>query len=187
MAGKSKTLWSSIAALAILAAIFVASAAEAQRDHTGGAKVRTGKSVVGQWTERIKLEDGGTQVLQVTAFYDWTSGRAYREFRDDRGRLAWTLRDRKAPRPFPEEIQQAFDKVYRDRALGPMIRQQRLEVDGGFLLEQAPGEGPCGLGSRCIQVFLFDGLNVARQAIVDLKTDRIVYRNYVPTRNRESR
>lgn len=184
----SQRSWA-FAAVAVVASAFLFSPAAswAQPATAGDAQVRSGKVVIGQWTERVKLEGGGTEVTQVTALYDWTSGKSYREIRNEKGRLVHTLKGRKAPRPFPEEIEAAFSMVYDDEALGSLIRQQRLQVDGGFLLEQARGQGPCSLGSRCIQVFLFDGINVARHTVVDLKTNQIVYRDYVPQRNRISR
>lgn len=188
MRGKNRTRGLPVTLVAVAIVLFALAATAAPVPSTSGeAQVRTGKVVVGQWTERIKHEDGGSEVALITAWYDWESGTSYREIHDQRGALVRTLEGRKAPRPSPEEIQQAIDMVYRDDALGSLIRKQRLTVDGGFLLEQGPGEGRCTQGSRCLQIFLFDGVNVARHTVVDLKRGRIVYRNYVPPQNREIR
>ena len=57
-------------------------------------------------------------------------------------------------------------------------------IDGGFIIQQTHVGGPCNAGARCLQIFLFDGENVVRHMLVDLRTNTIVDHDYVPPRNR---
>ena len=87
-------------------------------------------------------------------------------------------------RPSDKEIDLALAIARAD----PTIRRELAQgytLDGGFLLEEPRGER-CELGSRCLQVFVFDlvGRRVVHHLIVDLATSSIAYPTYIPYRNR---
>jgi hypothetical protein len=85
------------------------------------------------------------------------------------------------PRPSDEEIAEAMDLVRADKEMARVIAATHAVLDGGFQLLEAAGS-PCAPGSRCLKVQLMspDRVGIVRNVVVDLVTQAIVYRAYVP-------
>ncbi len=171
--------WAGAGAM-VLAAVLLAVPASAE------APVRTGKQVLGEWTDAVKTPQG-KQKRRFRTTYDWDTGTSMRETFDLQGKRLSIQKINSAPSPSPVEIERAREIVLADVEVGEIARRQGgLQLDGGFTLTHAAGEGPCVAGTRCVQMFLFDGENVVRHMLVDLRLGRIVEPDYIPPRNRGS-
>ena len=86
------------------------------------------------------------------------------------------------PRPSPEEIAEAIDIARQDREVARLIAATNAALDGGFQVFEAAGK-PCGPASRClkVQVLTPDRIGFIRNVVVDLVTQSIPYRTYMPT------
>lgn len=139
---------------------------------------------VGDWVDVEKV-DGKRISARTRAIYDPSTGLTHHfVFGPDKTMIRHTVRA-KGNRPTSREIAKAFRMALDD----PGARAEHLggaELNGGFLLEQAEEGAPCSLGSRCIQVFLFefDPEVVVRHMVVDLASERIPYPRYTPIQNR---
>ena len=86
------------------------------------------------------------------------------------------------PRPTPEEIAEAMDIARQDKEVARLIAATNAALDGGFQVFEAAGK-PCGPGSRClkVQVLTPDRIGFIRNVVVDLVTQAIAYRTYMPS------
>ena len=86
-----------------------------------------------------------------------------------------------APTPSEEEIAEAMEIVRQDKEIANLISATHAVLDGGFQIFERAGK-PCGPGSRCLKVQLDtqDRLGLIRNVIVDLTTQSIAYRSYLP-------
>jgi hypothetical protein len=145
---------------------------------------RTGTLEIGEWVDAVKT-DHGKESRRYRTVYDWDTGlmREYAYSMD--GTLVAERSWRGAPSPSPEEIAEADAIVRADPEIAQILRRQPdLSLQGGFPMNQARGEGPCSGRTRCLQMLVFDGDNVVRHMLVDLRSGKIVDRDYVPPRNR---
>lgn len=139
---------------------------------------RTGQRLVAEYTQTLK-SDGANVRRRVADVYDWDSGWVIRYVLDGDGRIIETETVDGALGPRPEEIREAIDIVRADPEIALMLRRNpSLTVDGGFLFVQADKDGPCAIGTRCLQIIVGDGPNELRRALVDLKSRRIVAQDY---------
>ncbi len=147
---------------------------------------RSGTTVMGEWTDSIKTSKG-KEWRSYRVVYDWDSGLTTREEYDANDKLIGTTSRRAAPSPTRDEVAEAAAIVDADVEVQQIRRQQGgLALEGGFVIRQAAGEGPCTQSTRCVQMFLFDGENVVRQILVDLKSRKILEPDYIPPRNRRA-
>lgn len=146
--------------------------------------MRTGTEVMSEWTESVKT-DKGKQFRRYEAVYDWDTGMTHRRSYDADGVLVSTRTIARAPTPSPDEIEEAI-AIVRDNpdVIEIQRRQTGIQIEGGFIIQQTKAQGPCHTNARCLQIFLFDGENVVRHMLVDLRTNTIVDHDYVPPRNR---
>lgn len=164
-----------IVALAVFAASPTLAADTAQR---------SGTTVMGEWTDSVKTAKG-KEWRSYRVVYDWDTGITTREEYDANDQLIGTSTRRAAPSPTLEEVAEAAAIVNADLEVQQIRRQQGgLALEGGFVIRQEAGEGPCTGSTRCVQMFLFDGENVVRQILVDLKSRKILEPDYIPPRNR---
>ena len=138
---------------------------------------------VGDWMDAVKT-DSGRVSRRVRAVVDRSSGLTHHFVSGSKGDLIEHVVRQRGNRPSDREIEVALSIARRD----PTIRRELAQgytLDGGFLLEEPRGER-CDLGSRCLQVFVFDliGKRVVHHMIVDLATSSIAYPTYIPYRNR---
>jgi hypothetical protein len=138
--------------------------------------------VVRSWRDTVKIR-GRDEPRTVEIVFDSDAGVARRRIYDAGGDLVSDEELADQPQPSAEEIARAFSKVRADRELGSVLRRNRAELDGGFLLREAEGE-PCGPGSRCLQVFMLSESrwDLLRRPVVDLKAERIAHPDLAPDR-----
>ncbi|MEL7448889.1 MAG: hypothetical protein AAFN78_06750 [Pseudomonadota bacterium] len=166
-----------VTALAVFATS-VASAADVTQ--------RSGTTVMGEWTDSVKTPKG-KEWRSYRVVYDWDTGITTREEYDANDQLIGSTTRKAAPSPTPEEIAEAAAIVEADVEVQQIRRQQGgLALEGGFVMRHKPEEGPCTQSTRCVQMFLFDGENVVRQILVDLKSRSILEPDYIPPRNRRA-
>ncbi len=145
---------------------------------------RTGTVIMSEWTEAVKTPEG-KQFRRYQAEYDWDTGLMHRHEYDADGVHLSTRTLKRTPTPSEEEIAEAIDIVRGSpEVIDIQRRQAGLKIDGGFTIRQTKDEGPCHGNARCLQIFLFDGENVVRHMLVDLRANTIVDHDYVPPRNR---
>ena len=86
------------------------------------------------------------------------------------------------------EIAEADAIVRADPEIAQILRRQPdLSLQGGFPDESgAAARVRARERTRCLQMLLFDGDNVVRHMLVDLRTGSILERDYIPPRNRAS-
>ena len=144
--------------------------------------VRSGQQFVNE-TTLLEKTDNGREFRRIVTHYNWDDGVTYRKVYDKAGKLVETRQSKLGYSPDEDEIQHAFDLVAQDPDVQAIRRSQAgIEIAGGFThLEKT---GKCAAPARCIQVFVFDGENVVRHMMVDLRIDKIVDHNYTPPRNR---
>ncbi len=145
---------------------------------------RTGTVIMSEWTEAVKTPEG-KQFRRYVAEYDWDTGLMHRHAYDADGVHLSTRTMKRAPTPSDDEIAEAI-AIVRDNpeVVDIQRRQAGIQIDGGFIIQQTKDEGPCHGNARCLQIFLFDGENVVRHMLVDLRANTIVDADYVPPRNR---
>ncbi len=142
------------------------------------AATRQGTKFVGETTQ-LEKTDKGRELRRIRTEYNWDDGLVYRYVHDADGNLVETRVSHNGLRPDDTELEQAFALVWDDDEVREIRRRQAgLDINGGFTYREK--SGACALPSRCIQVFLFDGENVVRHMLVDLRTNKIVNRDYVP-------
>jgi len=140
--------------------------------------------IVRSWPEPVTV-DGKTALGRVEIAFDYDEGVAIERVISADGKVVSTVVRKKgegAPRPTPEEIEEAKDMVRADAEIARIIDQANAELDGGFILNEDAGK-PCGPGTRCIQVQVLtqDRLGFIRWVVVDLTKDSIAYRTYMPS------
>jgi len=146
--------------------------------------VKHGTMDLGEWTDAVKT-DHGKEARHYRAVYDWDTGLTHEYAYTLDGKLVSERSYRGAPAPSPEEIEEARAIVLADPEIASILsRQPQFLLDGGFSIEQTASEGPCTERTRCLQMFLYDGNNVVRHMLVDLRTGSILERDYIPPRNR---
>jgi|SRR5215468_8592713 len=137
--------------------------------------------VLRTWHDSIKVS-GRDVARRVDVVFDYTSGIAREIAHDDAGTLLSSRVLYHPPQPSRDEIAEALGLVKADPELGRMMDRTKAVADGGFLLQERPGE-PCGPRTRCVQLLLLseDRLGGLRRVVVDLTRPAIAYRAYVPT------
>ena len=145
---------------------------------------RTGVELLGESTDTVKTAEGRQQRL-VRMVYDLDNGTTSTEIYTMEGeRMSRTAMDT-LPGPSERDIERALRIVRADTEVGQIMRRQGgLQLEGGFPILQRAGEGPCVRGTRCVQMFLFDGENVVRHMLVDLRSGKVLEPDYIPPRNR---
>ncbi|HEX4440144.1 MAG TPA: hypothetical protein VH854_08740 [Thermoanaerobaculia bacterium] len=135
------------------------------------------------WVEPVKGDSG----RRVDVMVDYASGTAWEKFTSLSGAPLGTMPIAiGAPRPSPEEIDEAFDFTRQLPELAPTFRRfPNLVLEGGFILREPQGS-PCGPGTRCLHVFLLspDRAGLIRRIVVDLAHLRLAYKSYVPPSGR---
>ena len=140
--------------------------------------VRHGVKSLGETTHLEKTKNG-RELRRIRSEYNWDEGVIYSYVHDAEGTLLETRVSHNGLRPDEAELQHAFDMVWNDPEIATIRRRQAgIDINGGFIYREK--EGSCAAPARCIQVFLFDGENVVRHMLVDLRTNKIVNRDYVP-------
>jgi hypothetical protein len=168
---------------AALLALLLAGAAQAE----SGRAARQGTMLLGEWVDAVKT-DHGKEARRYRLVYEWDTGLTHEYVYAMSGELVSERRYRGAPSPSPDEVEEAAAIVRADPEIAQILRgQPGLSLQGGFPMNQARGEGPCTQRTRCLQMLLFDGDNVVRHLLVDLRTGSIIERDYVPPRNRAER
>jgi len=149
---------------------------------TANDAVRSGQKLIGESTLMEKT-DNGRELRRIVTHYNWDDGITYSKVYNEAGTLLETRKSTLGYSPDEDEIQRAFDLVWQDAEVQAIrSRQAGIDINGGFThLEKT---GKCAAPARCIQVFLFDGENVVKHMLVDLRLDKIVDHAYVPPRNR---
>ena len=151
-----------------------------------GSRVKHGTMELGTWIDAVKT-DHGKEARRHYAVYEWDSGLTHESVYTLDGKLVSERRYRAAPAPHAEEIEEARAIVLADSEVAEILsRQPTFALAGGFTIEQTAAEGPCTERTRCLQMLLFDGNNVVRHMLVDLRTGSILERDFVPPRNREA-
>jgi hypothetical protein len=173
----------------------VAVAAQIAPGHSGGrggtspaAITTTSRPVrlLRTWVEPVKTTSGDSG-RRVDVMVDYASGTAWEKFTSLSGAPLGTMPIAiGAPRPSPEEIDEAFDFTRQLPELAPTFRRfPNLVLEGGFILREPQGS-PCGPGTRCLHVFLLspDRAGLIRRIVVDLAHLRLAYKSYVPPSGR---
>lgn len=153
---------------------------ESAKEESKASRVR----IVRSWPEPVTV-NGKTGLGRVEIAFDYDQGVAIERVIGADGTVVSTTVRKKgegAPRPTPEEIEQAYDMVRADPELARIIDQADAQLDGGFILNEEAGK-PCGPGTRCIQVQMLtqDRLGFIRWVVVDLAQERFAYRTYLPS------
>lgn len=145
--------------------------------------VRSGYKVISDSTLMEKTENG-REFRRIVTQYNWDDGVTYHRVYDKAGTLLETRTSMLGVAPDDAELQRAFDIVSQDADVQEIRRSQAgIDIAGGFTHIEKTGK--CAAPARCLQVFVFDGENVVKHMLVDLRTDRIVNHDYVPPRNQE--
>ena len=149
-----------------------------------GQAVKHGTMDLGEWTDAVKT-DHGKEARRYHAVYEWDTGLTHEYVYTLDGKLVSERSYRAAPTPSPAEIEEAKAIVLADPEVAAILsRQPEVSLQGGFAIEQTAAEGPCTERTRCLQMLLFDGNNVVRHMLVDMRTSSILERDYIPPRNR---
>ncbi len=137
--------------------------------------------LVRHWEAPVKV-DGGEQIYRVEIHFDYAKGQAKKIVYDAGGGVVEDIWLEGAPSVTPNELADAFEIVKADPEFGTLVADNNAIVDGGFLLMEEEGKACAYPGSRCVQVDILtnSGLRRLRYVIVDLMTQEITYRNYVP-------
>ena len=168
--------------LALISALLLPAFATGQVAADGA--VKQGTQNLGEWVDAVKT-DHGKDVRRYRLDYEWDTGLTHESVHTLDGKLISERRYRSAPSPSQADIAEADAIVRADPEIAQIMRRQPdLSLQGGFPMNQAPGEGPCTDPTRCLQMLLFDGDNVVRHMLVDLRSGSILERDYVPPRNR---
>jgi hypothetical protein len=154
-------------------------AADTKANETAGGRTR----VLRSWPEDVTV--GGKVVSgRIDIVYDYDRGVATWLTLDDQGKVVQAKEmapGHGVPRPTDEEIAEAKDIVRADIRLERILRATKATMEGGFLLDEAPGKA-CGPGSRCIQIQMVsaDGYGLVRWVVVDLNKGQMAYSLYSP-------
>ncbi|MFK7886778.1 MAG: hypothetical protein AB8G16_07920 [Gammaproteobacteria bacterium] len=171
---KSRTLWRAVWTVALGALAFQSAAAD--------DAVKHGQKIVSESTLMEKTANG-REYRRIITRYNWDDGVTYSDVYDKAGTLLETRTSTLGLAPDEAELARAYELVWQDQEVQDIRRQQAgIDINGGFTHTEKSGK--CAAPARCIQVFLFDGENVVKHMLVDLRTDRIVDHDYVPPRNR---
>jgi hypothetical protein len=170
--------------LLLLAALPVVCSGDAKADEAKGNSDASRVRLIRSWPEPITL-NGKTTLGHVEILFDYDQGVAIERLIDHEGKVVSTQVRKKgegAPRPTPEEIQEAMDFVRADQELARIIDRAQAQLHGGFILNEPVGQ-PCEPGTRCIEVKVVtaDGMGFIRWAVVDLTKQRFAYRSYMPS------
>ena len=146
--------------------------------------VKHGTMDLGEWTDAVKTNHG-KEARRYHAVYEWDTGLTHEYAYTLDGKLVGERSYRAAPTPNPDEVEEAKAIVLADPEVTAILRRQpEVSLQGGFPIAQTAAEGPCTERTRCLQMLLFDGNNVVRHMLVDLRTGSILERDYIPPRNR---
>jgi len=172
-----------LVALAALAWAGTATAAEAAR--AGEHRVRLLRS----WPEN-PIFQGRAVPGRVEIWFDYTNRRVIQKVvvtAAEPGGVDTVIKSETlppgmgAPTPSEEEIAEAMEIVRQDKEIANLISATHAVLDGGFQVFERAGK-PCEPGSRCLKIQLDtqDRLGFIRNVVVDLTTQSIVYRSYLP-------
>jgi hypothetical protein len=155
-------------------------AAETKAKEAAGGRTR----VLRSWPEDVTTAAGKVVSGRIDIVYDYDRGVATWLTLDDQGAVVGSKEmapGHGVPRPTPEEIAEAKDVVRSDVKLERILRATKATMEGGFLLDEAPGKA-CGPGSRCIQIQMVsaDGYGLVRWVVVDLNKRQMAYSLYSP-------
>jgi hypothetical protein len=172
---KPRTPWRVVCALAF--------GAFALQSAVADDAVKHGDKIVSDSTLMEKTANG-REFRRIVTRYSWDEGITYSDVYNKAGELVETRTSTLGVAPDEDELARAFELVWEDQEVQDIRRQQAgIDINGGFTHTEKTGK--CAAPARCIQVFLFDGENVVKHMLVDLRTDRIVDHNYIPPRNKE--
>ena len=174
-----------VALLALLAVVWAGSAmTAASAEKSGEHRVR----LVRSWPEN-PIVDGRAVPGRVEIWFDYTAGVAiHKVVASAKAGAADTVVSSRTyppgvgtPRPSPEEIAEAMETARQDKEIARLIAATNARLDGGFQVFE-PAGSPCGPGSRClkVQILTSDGIGFIRNVVVDLTTQTIPYRTYMP-------
>jgi hypothetical protein len=143
-------------------------------------------TVVRDYIDEVKLDDGTTAQWRVVIVYDPASGETIRTVTDETGRtIERTASIGTLLRPSEEEVARGEAMVRADPEVAALIASaQNPVVQGGFILVRE--DGPCAPGSRCLQYDVAEVLEAERRVerlryvVVDLRTDRVVSNDFDP-------
>jgi len=159
-------------------AVILATQALAPAAGAADGATRQGTKFVGESTLMEKTAKG-KELRRIRTEYNWDDGLVYNYVHDADGKLLEVRKSFNGLRPDDEELAHAFAMVWDDAEVKEIRRRQAgLDINGGFIYRTE--SGACALPARCVHVLLFDGENVVRNMIVDLRTNRIVKRDHVP-------
>jgi hypothetical protein len=146
--------------------------------------VRHGTLELGTWVDAAKTP-AGKEPRRHRLVYEWDTGLTHETVHTLDGKLVSERRYRAVPPGTPDEVEEAAAVVLADAEVAQILeRQPSLGLQGGFAMDADGGVAACGAPARCLQMFLYDGDNVVRHMLVDLRTGTLVERDYVPPRNR---
>lgn len=172
---KPRTPWRAVCAMAL--GVFALHSAAAD------TAVKHGDKIVSDSTLMEKTANG-REFRRIVTRYNWDDGITYSDVYDKSGKLLETRTSTLGVAPDEDELARAFELVWEDQEVQDIRRRQAgIDMNGGFTHTEKRGK--CAAPARCIQVFLFDGENVVKHMLVDLRTDRIVDHDYIPPRNQE--
>ena len=144
-------------------------------------------SVLRDYVDEVKLDDGSTAQWRIVVVYDPASGETIRTVTDEAGRtIERTSTVGTLQRPSADEVARGEALVRADPEVAALIAAARHPVvQGGFILVREEGH-PCAPGSRCLQFDVADVDEAARRVerlryvVVDLRTDRVVSNDFDP-------
>lgn len=132
--------------------------------------------------DMVKTPQGSVE-QRVDILYDYQRAAAFERIYAPDGRLISSRRIVvNPPTPSEEEIAEAFAIVRADPETARMIQRYSADLEGGFIIEEGRGRS-CGPGARCllIQVLSPDHSGLIRVTAVDLVSQKIAYRTFVPS------
>jgi hypothetical protein len=144
-------------------------------------------TILRDYVDEVKLDDGSTAQWRVVVAYDPASGETIRTVTDESGRvIERTTAIGTLARPSEDEVARGEALVRADPEVAELIAAARNPVvQGGFILVREAGH-PCAPGSRCLQYDVADVDEAARRVerlryvVVDLRTDRVVSNDFDP-------
>ena len=136
------------------------------------------ESTTATWRE-FRVVDGKKREFLIELIYDYKNHVAIEQISDTNGGLI-TRKQRPEIQlgPSQEEIDVAVQLVSDDAILSEKIKSD-THLNGGFILREGESS-PCGSKSRCIQILCFgqDPVTPIFHAVVDLVTEKVIYRDY---------
>ncbi len=143
---------------------------------------RPSEAVLRSWSDWVDV-NGTHEMGRIEYVFDYDRGIPLERQYSESGLLVReSIHERHEIRASSLEITLAKDLVRSDSELARFLDEEGRVLDGGFILNEKD-PAPCGPGSRCIHVVAFDDdeTHPVFQAVVDLVSMRVIYRNY--TRN----